>query len=194
MTVLDRAIEFATHAHEGQTRKFSGTPYILHPLEVAAIIATMTGDVDVMAAGVLHDTVEDCNVSPEEIREKFGPHVYQLVMSETEDKLEDRPAAETWKERKEDSLLALKLTRSSEVRILWLGDKLSNLRSFWRESLTQGDRVWQYCNQKDPKEQEWYYRSVLACLPELSDTAAYKEFSNLVTNLFGEKKNETDHL
>ena len=186
MTVLDKAILFATRAHEGQTRKMSGIPYILHPVEVAAIIATMTGDVDIMAAGVLHDTVEDCGVMPEEIRENFGSHVYQLVMSETEDKLEDRPAAETWMERKSDSLLALQNTKSLEVKILWLGDKLSNLRSFWKEYLVRGPEVWTFLNQKDPKMQEWYYRSILQCISELRDTAAYKEFELLVNLLFGE--------
>jgi len=186
MTVLDKAIQFATRAHEGQTRKMSGIPYILHPLEVAAIIATMTSDIDIMAAGVLHDTIEDCDVSPEEIRENFGSHVYKLVLSETEDKIAQRPAAETWMERKSDSLLALENTKSLEVKILWLGDKLSNLRSFWKEFLVQGPAIWNNLNQKDPKMQEWYYRSILKCLSELSETAAYKEFSLLVDLLFGE--------
>lgn len=194
MTVLDEAILFATHAHEGQRRKFSLSPYILHPLEVASIIATMTSDVDVMAAGVLHDTVEDCDVSPKEIRDSFGPHVYKLVMSETEDKLADRPASETWLERKTDSLLAIQNTKSLEVKILWLGDKLSNLRSFWREYLKSGNEIWTHLNQKDPKMQEWYYRSILSCLSELSDTAAYREFEHLVNSLFGEDTDGTNHL
>jgi len=191
MTVLDKAIVFATRAHEGQTRKMSGIPYILHPLEVAAIIATLTDDIDVMAAGILHDTVEDCGVAPEEIRGQFGSHVYQLVLSETEDKLENRPPADTWLERKTDSLLAIQNTKNIEVKILWLGDKLSNLRSFWKEYLVRGPEIWTHLNQKDPKMQEWYYRSIADCLHELEGTAAYLEFTVLIENLFGEHENGT---
>lgn len=193
MTILDKAIIFATHAHEGQTRKMSGIPYILHPLEVASIIATMTDDIDVMAAGILHDTIEDCGVSPEEIRAQFGSHVYKLVLSETEDKLENRPPADTWLERKSDSLLAIQNTRNIEVKILWLGDKLSNLRSFWKEYLVRGPEIWTHLNQKDPKMQEWYYRSIAECLGELQGTAAHREFTFLIDCLFGENANESSN-
>ena len=57
--LVDRAIVFATNAHEGQTRKGTQIPYILHPLEAMAIVGTMTTDAEVLAAAVLHDVV-DC--------------------------------------------------------------------------------------------------------------------------------------
>ena len=78
--LLDEAIVFATHAHAGQVRKMANTPYILHPLEVASIIATMTGDENTMAAGVLHDTVEDCDVDPKEIKRRFGERVSACLL------------------------------------------------------------------------------------------------------------------
>ena len=184
MNVLDEAIIFATHAHEGQIRKMAYTPYILHPLEVASIISTMTGDLEVMAAGVLHDTVEDCGVDPAVIREKFGPRVAALVASETEDKLSDRPPAETWKERKEDSLLLLKFTKEKDVKILWLGDKLSNIRSFYREHQKKGDEIFQCLNQKDPKMHRWYYATIAEYISELKDTAAYQEYVELIGKVF----------
>ena len=118
MNVLEEAIQFATEAHQGQMRKLANTPYILHPLEVASIISTLTSDLDTMAAGVLHDTVEDCDVDPKVIKEKFGARVSALVQSETEDKMSTRPAAETWMERKEESLLMLGLTKDKDVKIL----------------------------------------------------------------------------
>ena len=166
----------------------SYTPYILHPLEVAAIISTITSDKETMAAGVLHDTVEDCNVDPLEIREKFGPRVYALVLSETEDKIADRPPAETWQERKQDSLLMLLHTKDEGAKIMWLADKLSNIRSFYREYLRQGSAMWNALNQKDPKMQEWYYRTIEEYLSDFSETAAYIEFSELVDKVFGGKK------
>ena len=108
MDLLTKAIFFATKAHEGQMRKMTNTPYILHPIEVASIIATITDDQDIMAAGVLHDVIEDCGVEPATIRELFGPRVSALVQSDSEDRLDPRPASETWMERKSDSLLMLK--------------------------------------------------------------------------------------
>ncbi len=182
---LDQAIAFATEAHKGQTRKLQCTPYILHPIEVATIISTMTNDEDVMIAGLLHDTVEDANVDPKTISELFGPRVSALVQSETEDKLSSRPAAETWKERKEDSLLMLRYTKDLDVKRLWLGDKLSNIRSFHNSSLTMGDDIWKDLNQKDPKMHEWYYRTIAEYVSDLSDTAAYKEYMARLDLLFG---------
>ena len=184
--LLDDAIHFAAQAHAGQMRKMANTPYILHPLEVAVIISTMTDDENVMAAGLLHDTVEDCDVDPKEIKARFGPRVAALVQSETEDKLSERPAEETWMERKEESLLMLQHTKDRDVKILWLGDKLSNIRSFYREWLRQGDQMWQALHQKDPKMQGWYYRTIARYLKEeLSDTAAYREYVDLVERIFG---------
>lgn len=184
MDLLDEAIRFATEAHSGQVRKLAGSPYILHPLEVACIISTVTDNKETMAAGLLHDTVEDCGVDPKLIREKFGARVAALVQSETEDRLSDKPPAETWLERKQDSLLMLEHTQDRDVKILWLGDKLSNLRSFYREYLKNGRAMFNALNQKDPKMHLWYYSTVAECISELSDTAAYREYVELIDKLF----------
>lgn len=181
---LNEAIKFAADCHAGQIRKMANTPYILHPLEVASIIATMTTDEDVMIAGLLHDTVEDCDLDPKVIREKFGNRVAALVQSETEDRLSDRPAEETWQQRKEESLLMLKHTKEPDVKILWLSDKLSNMRSFYREYRKDGDKIWQGLHQKDPNMQGWYYKTIRNLLSELSGTAAYEEYSRLVSAVF----------
>lgn len=184
MNVLEEAILFATKAHEGQMRKMAKTPYILHPLEVAAIISTVTSDQETMAAGVLHDTVEDCNVDPKEIKQRFGARVSALVQSETEDRLSDSPPEQTWMARKEESLLMLKHTKDRDVKILWLGDKLSNIRSFYRAYCKDGDAIWQGLHQKDPKMQGWYYKTIAEYLSDLSDTAAYQEYVQLVKAIF----------
>ena len=71
MNKIEEAIIFALQCHEGQKRKLVNIPYILHPMEVCSIITNITADPDVIIAGLLHDTIEDCGVSPKEIREKF---------------------------------------------------------------------------------------------------------------------------
>ena len=186
MNLVEKAIGFATKAHEGQVRKFGNIPYILHPLEVANIIATITPDQETIAAGVLHDTVEDCGVLPETIRKEFGPRVHALVSSETEDKLEDRPPADTWYERKRDSLIMLKLTKDRDAKILWLSDKLSNIRSFGRQYLISGDEMWNALHQNDPRMQKWYYTTILKFLSEFDGTPAYLEYKNYVHFLFND--------
>ncbi len=74
-----RATAFATDSHRGQVRKYTGEPYIIHPLEVSKLVASVTDDQEMIAAAVLHDVVEDCDVDIHEIRELFGFTVCVLV-------------------------------------------------------------------------------------------------------------------
>lgn len=184
MELFDEALIFACEKHSGQRRKLSDAPYILHPMEVASIVATMSDNQELLSAAVLHDTVEDAGATLEEIRERFGKRVSLLVMTETEDKRADRPPKETWKLRKEETLTILEHTKDIDVKKLWLGDKLSNIRSFYRGHNAQGDDFWKNFHQSDPAQQEWYYRTIAKCLSELKDYDAYKEFVNLIDLTF----------
>lgn len=85
MSIINKAHEFAAKAHEGQVRKYSGEPYISHPVAVADLVQEfyahyrqMNHEVAICAA-LLHDVVEDCDVSIEEIEKEFGPEVAELV-------------------------------------------------------------------------------------------------------------------
>ncbi len=181
-----RAIIFAAEAHDGMRRKQSAVPYILHPMEAAVIVGTVTDDQNVIAAAALHDVVEDAGISMQEVEERFGKKVAELVASETEDKMRPLPAESTWKARKSESLRILAEAQDMNIKILYLGDKLANLRSIylvWRE---RGDAVWQDFNQKDPSEQAWYYRSIAESIIELSDTPAWQELDGLIRTIFAE--------
>ena len=68
ISLMDRAIIFATRAHSGTYRKGTNIPYIVHPIEAAAIVSSITADPDMIAAAVLHDVVEDTDATVEEIR------------------------------------------------------------------------------------------------------------------------------
>ncbi|MBR3640555.1 MAG: bifunctional (p)ppGpp synthetase/guanosine-3',5'-bis(diphosphate) 3'-pyrophosphohydrolase [Oscillibacter sp.] len=183
MGLVERALCFAAEAHNDVIRKNGVTPYILHPMEVAVIVGSIDPDPELIAAGLLHDTVEDTPVTAERIEAEFGPRVAALVAAETEDKMRDRPADETWRKRKEDSLLVLR-EGGRDVKILWLADKLSNMRAFLRDYRKKGDALWQAFNEKDPNEQAWYYRTVAALLSELRDTDAWQEYDRLVNEVF----------
>lgn len=184
MTVFDRALCFAIEKHEGQIRRMNHIPYILHPMEVATIAGTITNDLDVLAATVLHDTIEDANVTEQELREKFGDRVADLVLTETEKQYADIDPVKSWRMRKEGSLQMLRTTQDNAVRIMWLADKLSNLRSFELGIQQSGDKFWEEFHQKDLSAQAWYYHSIAECLTPLQDTRAYQEFVSLIDKLF----------
>jgi (p)ppGpp synthase/HD superfamily hydrolase len=183
--LVSEAIAFSTMAHDGMRRRKSDAPYVLHPMEVGVIIGTMTDNQQVIAAGVLHDVVEDAGVSIEEIGERFGARVMELVASETENKREELPPEDTWKLRKEESLEKLKNTNDPEVLMLWIGDKLSNIRAIYRDFLVEGNAVWNKFHQSDIKVQAWYYRSIMKYTDRLADTLAWNEYKTIVEKIFG---------
>ena len=185
MELVSEAIAFAVKAHDGMRRKKSDVPYILHPMEAAVIVSTMTSDQNLIAAAVLHDVVEDAGVTIEEIEEKFGSRVRELVECETENKRTDLPASDTWRIRKEESLNVLKNTDDDAVLMVWLGDKLANMRALYRDFKIEGVAMWQHFNQKDVNEQAWYYCSIAKFTERLSDTSAWIEYKTLTELDFG---------
>ena len=188
MKKLDEAIKFAVDAHAGQVRKIRNNPYILHPLEAAAIAGTLTKDEDIICAAVLHDVVEDTDGTLDEIRELFGDRVAELVCSETENKRRYLPPEATWKIRKEETLKHLRESNDIGIKTLWMADKLSNVRSFYDAYMEVGDAFWQEFNQKDKNEQAWYYREVYNILkPDFENTLAFKEYAGLIGVLFGKE-------
>ena len=185
MELVSEAIAFAVKAHDGMRRKKSNAPYILHPMEAAVIVGTMTDDQDLIAAAALHDVVEDANITIDEIEEKFGKRVRELVQSETEDKRADLPPESTWRIRKEESLAVLKRTEDLGVLMVWLGDKLANMRSLYRDWKVEGDAMWQRFNQKDARQQAWYYHSIVTLTQRLDHTSAWLEYKTLTELVFG---------
>lgn len=183
--VVEQAVEFSLKAHRDVKRKASGVPYILHPMEVAAISSRLTTEREVMAAALLHDTVEDAGITKEQIEKKFGGRVTELVMAETENKHREMPAAASWKMRKEESIRELRATGDIGVKVMWLSDKLSNLRSLYADWRKKGDGVWQAFNQKNPAEHAWLYMSIIECMDEFRETPEYKEYMAICREVFG---------
>lgn len=184
ISLMDRAIIFATRAHSGTYRKGTNIPYIVHPIEAAAIVATMTDDPDMIAAAVLHDVVEDTDATVEEIGFFFNEHIARLVEAESENKRKDLPPQETWMIRKMETLDFLKNRAGREAKILALADKLSNMRAIHRDQQILGDALWQRFNEKRKEKHGWMYRQVADALSELSDTFAWQEYDGLVKETF----------
>ena len=183
--LLDRAIVFAVRAHAGTERRGKGFPYIVHPMEAVEIVATMTRDQELLAAAALHDTVEDTDVTIEQIRAEFGDRVASFVAAESDEPHQSQDSVENWRARKQAAIDRL-ASASHDTKIVALGDKLSNMRAIARDYAEQGDRLWNLFHSKDPKDHEWHYRGLAASLSELHDTFAYKEFKQLISQVFGE--------
>ena len=183
-TLLDRAILFAVKAHAGTERRGKGFPYIVHPMEAMEIVATMTPDQELLAAAALHDTVEDTDVSIEDIREAFGERVAALVQAESDVFVEGVSEEASWPARKQaaiDRIAAAPL----DAKMVALGDKLSNMRAIARDYAVQGDALWNLFHVNDPALHAWHYRGLLEALRELEDSFAFKEFESLVNQVFG---------
>lgn len=181
--LLDRAIVFAVHAHAGTERRGKGFPYIIHPMEAVEIVATMTHDQELLAAAVLHDTVEDTDVTVDQIRTEFGDRIAALVAAESDEPHEKNSDVESWRARKQLAIDRLACA-SRDTKIVALGDKLSNMRAIARDYAVQGDKLWNIFRSKDKKDHEWRYRGLAKSLCELHETPAYQEFEKLINQVF----------
>ena len=185
MKKLEEAIIYATIMHQGKVRALAKTPYILHPLEVAHILSTMTDDEDVICAGILHDVVEGTDGTLEEIGKRFGGRVALLVSSVSEAPHQGRTWEEVWDRRKRDLLGALRDTRDPGVRMLWLADKLAGVRLLAGAYSERGERVWDDLPQYDPETYRWYLRTIVEELElTLNKTGAFKELVRHVNSIW----------
>lgn len=181
--LLDRAIIFAVKAHHNTERRGKGFPYIVHPMEAVEIVATITSDQELLAAAVLHDVIEDTDVTIEELRAEFGNRIAELVHSESDQFIDGISEADSWHDRKQAAIDRL-AAASYDAKIVAMGDKLSNMRAIARDYAIKGDELWKIFHVTDKKQHEWHYRGLAASLSELSNTFAYKEFISLIDQVF----------
>ena len=182
--LLDRAIIFAVQAHHNTERRGKGFPYIVHPMEAVEIVATITPDQELLAAAALHDTVEDTDVTVEQLREQFGERIAGLVHAESDQFTEGVSEEDSWHDRKQAAIDRL-AAAPRDAKIVAMGDKLSNMRAIWRDYQMKGDELWKIFHVTDKASHEWHYRGLAASLSELSDTFAYQEFVRLIDEVFG---------
>ncbi len=179
--LLNKAIIYAVEKHAGQLRKGTQIPYIVHPMEVMAILNEMRADMTLMIAGVLHDTVEDTSATIDDIIREFGEDVAELVGDHTEDK------SKTWFQRKSRGLKEL-AEGSFRLKCLVLADKLSNVRNMYRDYMVEGEEYWDRFNAPLEK-QAWYYKGAVKAMEELKDNentaVRYNEFKEIVEKTFG---------
>ena len=128
-SIIKRAYRFSLQHHNGQTRA-SGEPYLIHPLEVAQVLADMKLDSTAIAAGLLHDSVEDTKATTEQIREQFGEQVAHIVEGVTKiDKIQLASASR--EERQAENVRKMMLAMVDDIRVVLikLADRLHNMRT-----------------------------------------------------------------
>lgn len=208
---ISKVIEFALEAHEGQPRKGTSIPYIVHPIESAILLAQNGARDSVVLAGLLHDIIEDTTKTEDDIREvltkaDFEPeYILDLVRAATEPlKLEAKrkginvsPCDEidSWRKRKEHTINALReLSGDSsklDVQLVTCADKLSNIRAMVHDyhelekTENNGMKLFDRFNAKY-LDQKWYYESLVGEFEDLSEYPMYQEFKARVRDLFKE--------
>ena len=170
--MIEDAIYFAAAAHAGQKRKGTDIPYILHPLEAAAIATRFDYNETLICAAILHDVVEDTRIPLKVVEKRFGTQVANLVAAVSEDK------TKTWKERKQATIDHMAETTEEKIKIVTLCDKLANIRAIRHDQTTLGEEVWKRFN-SSKEDIGWYYKGLVESL------ISYQEFSRLVEEVFG---------
>lgn len=127
LDIIDRAYIYSARVHDGQVR-LSGEPYLSHPLEVAGILADMRLDPVSIAAGLLHDVIEDTHATREQIEDMFGPEVAHIVSGVT--KL-SKVHANSAQARQAESIRKMLLAMADDIRVILikLADRLHNMRT-----------------------------------------------------------------
>lgn len=181
--MVNRAIEFATRAHEGQFRKGTKRPYIVHPIEVGEIVSQLTEDEEIISAAILHDTIEDCDgITEAVLKEEFGERVAFMVAQESEDK------SKSWEERKGATIRHLR-TAPREVQIIGLADKLSNMRDINRDYPIAGEELWKRFRMQSKAAIGWYYKGVRDSLKSVfQGEPVFQEYCRLIEINFGEEE------
>lgn len=175
--MIHQAIYFAAVAHQNQKRKGTDVPYIVHPYEVAHILTKEGAEEEVVVAGLLHDTLEDTQVTVEDIQRQFGERVAMMVLGCSENK------KDSWEERKRHTISYVKLHCPYEIMLIICADKLSNLRSIAEDYEEVGEQVWDRFH-RGRDDQGWYYGGLVEALVPLEDLEMYQELCALYHEIF----------
>ncbi|MDE0562879.1 HD domain-containing protein [Exiguobacterium sp. B2(2022)] len=181
--LVEEALRFSSIRHGGQHRKGSSIPYLSHPFSVALLLETDHQPPTVVAAGLLHDLIEDTKTDPQEILTRFGPDVLRLVLAVSE-----KNRDQTWEQRKQETLEHISSLQFDEVALL-VADKLHNLRSIRYDLEMEGMTVWQRFK-RPMRDQSWYYHQLLhAFEPFRSSTDLIGLYEQELNSLFYGEKN-----
>ncbi len=202
---LEEAYLFAEKCHNGQSR-MSGEPYIEHPLNVALILANLQMDAPTIAGALLHDVVEDCGITLEEVERRFGPDVRRLVdgatkLSKIEAQLEKRDGQVVHSDLQTESLRKMLVAMAEDIRVILikLADRLHNMRTLKPLSVERQRRIAQetldiytpLAHRLGMWEIKWQLEDLAL---RYLEPEKYKEISKLLTAKRGEREAYTERV
>jgi (p)ppGpp synthase/HD superfamily hydrolase len=177
---FEEALLYAARLHRDQTRKGTDTPYVTHLLAVASIVGENGGTEDETVAALLHDAPEDHGgrARLEEIRERFGDEVAEIVAGCTDTYEDPKPA---WQPRKEAYVAHVRTARPS-VRLVSAADKLHNARSILADLRVSGNELWgRFTGGKEGTL--WYYRTLVEAYAGADPNAVVEELDRVVREI-----------
>lgn len=181
---FQKALTLATKAHKNQFRKGTTTPYIVHPVMVSMLLREEKAPEYLLLSALLHDTIEDSQVTYEDIEAKFGKAVAKIVLH-----LSDKDKCLPWNVRKQNEINFLKKRATSEELMIACADKYHNISCIASDYKTSGVNIWERFNA--PKErQRWYYKELIKTFEERDalpqNFTIYEKFKNKVSEVFPE--------
>lgn len=151
--LVAEAVTFAAQNHGVQARKGTLIPYLVHPMNVGKSLIRYGAGTDLAIAGILHDLVEDTPATLDDVRERFGDRVAELVEHASEP---DKDA--DWRTRKQHTVSSVETCNDIELLALKCADKLDNLRDTSFDLSQEGEVLWERFNTPNGKvDQAWYY-------------------------------------
>lgn len=171
--LIEKALLLALRAHEGQERKEQPIPYIVHPVEVALILAKHGFPDPVIAAALVHDTVEDTPVTLEDVRRELGEEVAALVAPVTHDD------SLSWDDKKKAYVESVR-GASEAVKAISVADKIANAESLIAAAGKQGTGIWAHFKRGRDKKL-WFEHAMLDMLRESWQNPLVDEYAELVS-------------
>lgn len=157
-SLVFKAIKLVADAHEGQYRKGTRLPYMVHLVNVMKTLIDLGCDDEIVAAGVLHDVIEDTSLQIEDIETLFGKRVAFLVKgaSEVREVGNGYDGISSWQSRKEHTIGFLANEATEDQLLICCADKLDNITAIKEDYLQLEESLWERFNAgKD--QQQWYY-------------------------------------
>ncbi|NIA18264.1 MAG: HD domain-containing protein [Actinobacteria bacterium] len=177
---IQKAINMAAEKHLGQKRKSTGRPFVVHPFSVGFLLSEFTHDEDIIAAGFLHDVLEDAKgYTFLDMKRDFGLRVAEIVKENSEDKYPGgiKNKKTTWETRKKKKLRQLK-NAGRDALIVSAADKIHNLKSIIRNYEQFGEKLWKKFN-APPEKKYWYYREAVDVITKKLDGKIAKELKGV---------------
>ena len=170
--LVEKAARIMAVAHEKQTRKSDGSPFIVHPVMVALKLVKLGFGDSVIAAALTHDVLEDTDFSEEKMREKLGEDVLKIVKTVTEDK------SLAWEDRKQKYIETVR-NGSEETKAVSISDKIHNLENLLDAHAQMGTNIWEKFNRGKEKKR-WFEHAMLDMFRESWKHPLVDEYAELV--------------